>query len=452
MQRRDWLRTMAAAAVAGPPRAIASAREVLGQAPASAGLRGPARFGDGRDWFFQKRFGLFVHWGLYAIPGWHEQHMYRLGWTRDQYRPLLQQFNPRRFDPARWVEMAESAGMEYLCVTSKHIDGFCMWDTRETSFNVMHTPYRKDVIRQIAEACHRRAMPFEFYYSVVDEWHPNYPNTGRPYEFKSPQPGDQPDLPRYVEYVKRQIRELCTDYGEIHGVWFDGNVLKYRDPSFREMIHSLQPKAVINNRGFDEGDYDTPERDYDKSADSKIVFDKPVEACESVGYQSWGYRKDEDYYLPEYLIRSMHKVMARGGNYLLNAGPTADGDFPRESLDLLARVGRWYRTVKESLVDVGPGPRLSDAPNVITTQRTNIIYVHLLSPLATSSVFLHPLDRMPVEAVLMNTGQRLACDVAALPRLFNRKPPRCLRLRGLPADTGSATGWVVRLRYPAGAR
>ena len=148
----------------------------------------------------------------------------------------------------------------------------------------------------------------------------------------------------------------------------------------------------------------------------------------------------------------MHKVMARGGNYLLNAGPTADGDFPRESLDLLAQAGRWYRTVKESLAGAGPGPRLSDAPNVITTQRANIIYVHLLSPPSTSSILLHPLDRMPVEAVLMNTGQSLDCDVAALPRLFGRTPPRSLRLRGLPAETGSAAGWVVRLRYPADAR
>ncbi len=427
--RRDWLRIMAGVAAL----------------PATA--RAIPHFGDARDWFFRKRLGLFVHWGLYAIPAWHEQHMYRMGWTRDQYRPLAKQFNPRRFDPSKWIDMMEAVGMEYLCFTAKHIDGFCMWDTRETNFNIMNTPYGKDAVRQIADACHRRAMPLELYYSVVDGWNPNYPNAGRPHEFKSPQPGDQPDLARYVDFVKRQIRELCTNYGELHGIWFDANHLKHRDPSFRQLIRSLQPKAVINNRGFDDGDYGTPERDYDNSVNSAIVFDKPVEACESVGYQSWGYRKDEDYYLPEYLIRGAHKAMAKGGNYLLNAGPTADGEFPRESLDLLAKVGSWYRAVKESLVEVEPGPRLAAAPNIITTRRGTTIYVHLLTPLTTGSVFLNPMQQAPQEAVLLNTGQRLECDVAALPRLFNQNPPRCLRLRGFPSTAASAAGWVVRLSF-----
>ena len=249
MRRREMLRTLAAMPAGG----------FWGLAAPLAG--GPARFGDGRDWFFQKCLGLFVHWGLYAIPAWHEQHMYRMGWTRKQYAPLAGQFNPRRFDPNRWIDAAEASGMEYLCLTAKHIDGFCLWDTRETKFNVTNTPYRREIVRPVADACHRRGMPLQLYYSVVDGHHPNYPNAGRPHEFKAPQPGDQPDLLRYVEFAKRQIRELCTNYGELHGIWFDANHLKHRDPAFREMIRSLQPKAVINNRGFDDGDYGTPERD-----------------------------------------------------------------------------------------------------------------------------------------------------------------------------------------------
>ncbi len=428
-----------------------SRRQLLGSAAAAAALSAatpvPARFGDGRDWFFQKRFGLFVHWGIYAVPAWHEQHMYRMGWSRAQYEPLMRQFNPAGFDPDTWLEAMATAGMEYLCLTAKHIDGFCLWDSKETNFNVMHTPYGKDIVRQVTTACQRRGVPVELYYSVVDGHHRNYPNAGRQHELKAPEAGDQPDRRLYVEFVKRQIRELCTNYGEVHGIWWDANRLDYRDPSFREMIRSLQPKAVINNRGFDDGDYGTPERDWDNSVNTSVWFDKPVEACQSVGYQSWGYRQDEDYYTSRYLIASIHKVMAKGGNYLLNAGPMADGRLPREALDLLAAVGRWYRQVKESLLEVEPGPRLSGAPDVVTTRRGAVTYVHLLTPPPAGSVFLHPMAELPQEAVLLNTGQAIACDVAALPRLFDQKPPRCLRLRGFPAGLSAEAGWVVRLKF-----
>jgi alpha-L-fucosidase len=426
MRRRDFLG--AGAAFAAPLRAA------------------PARFGDGRDWFFKHRFGLFIHWGLYAIPAWHEQHMYRLGLSREQYAPLLRQFNPSGFTPDYWLDAAESAGMEYLCLTSKHIDGFCLWDTRETAFNVMNTPYRKDIVRQTADACHRRGVPLELYYSLVDGHHPNYPNSGKPHEFKAPQPRDEPDLQKYVAFVKRQIRELCTNYGEIHGIWWDANRLNYRDLSFRQMIRSLQPKAILNNRGFDEGDYGTPERDYDTSVNAAIAFDKPIEACESIGHQSWGYRKDEDYYTLEYLIRSMHRIIAKGGNYLLNTGPMADGRLPKEALDLFNGIGSWYRTVKESLIDVEPGPRLTEAPKLVATRRGSNLYVHVLTQPETGAILLHLIEELPVEAVLINTGQKLDCDVPALPRHFSMKPSRCLRLRGLPTGAGASAGWVVRLR------
>jgi alpha-L-fucosidase len=211
------------------------------------------------------------------------------------------------------------------------------------------------------------------------------------------------------------------------------------------LIRSLQPKAILNNRGFDEGDYGTPERDFDASLNTATVFERPTEACESVGYQSWGYRRDEDYFLPEVLIRSMHKALAKGGNYLLNVGPDADGEFPQEALDLLASVGRWYRTVKESLIGVAPGARLSAAPGLVSTTKGDAVYIHILTPPVTGSVFLHPHQALPREAVLLNTGQRLHCDVTPLPRLFHQQPKQCLRLRGFPSGVANAAGWVVRL-------
>ena len=180
-----------------------------------------------------------------------------------EYERLVGQFNPTRFDPDAWLDLAERTGMRYVCLTTKHHDGFCLWDTAQTDYNVMRTPYGRDVVGMLAEACHRRCFPLCLYYSVVDWHHPSYPNQDRSHELAGPQPGDEPDFAKYRAFLVAQVRELCTQYGEIHGFWWDMNVTGVVDPSINAMIRSLQPKAVINNRGFDEGDFGTPERDYE---------------------------------------------------------------------------------------------------------------------------------------------------------------------------------------------
>jgi len=198
------------------------------------------RFGDNRDWFFEKRFGLFVHWGLYAIPAWHEQVLYRRGMRRAEYAKLVHEFNPVRFDPEAWLDLAQAAGMGYVTFTTKHVDGFCMWDTAQTEFKVTNTPYGRDVLAMLAGACRRRGMPLCLYYSKVDENQPNFPNSGGPYELPAPEPGDEPDIEKYKDYVRRQVQELCTQYGKIGGFWWDCQVFKHEDPSFNEMIRRLQ--------------------------------------------------------------------------------------------------------------------------------------------------------------------------------------------------------------------
>jgi alpha-L-fucosidase len=406
-----------------------------------------ARFNDGRDWFFQKRFGMFVHWGIYSVGGWEEQHMYRKEMTRAEYMPFMRKFNPVKFDPDAWLDLAQQAGMEYLTFTTKHIDGFCMWNTRETSYNIMNTPYGKDVLKLLADTCHRRGFPLCLYYSIVDEHQPNYPNAGRPYELPAPAPGDEPDEEKYIGFLRRQVQELGTNYGEIHGFWWDANVLGRKDPSFNALIRSLQPKAVINNRGFDSGDYGTPERDWDNSVNTELYFTKPVEACQSVGYQSWGYRVDEDYYTVAHLIGSIQKVLAKGGNYLLNVGPKPDGTIPAEAVSILRQIGKWYNSVKESLVEVEPASMMTDNREVLLTQRGNTLYVHLFKEPETSSVYLHPIATLPRRATLLNTGEKVECDVLALPWLWNEKPNHCLRLKNLPVSGGGGTGLVVKLEF-----
>jgi alpha-L-fucosidase len=403
------------------------------------------RFGDGRDWFFERRFGLFVHWGIYAIPGWHEQHQWRGRVPREEYVRLAQRWNPHRFDPNAWLELAELVGMSYICLTTKHHDGFCLWDTKQTPYNTMNTPYGQDIVRMLADACHRRRFPLCLYYSIADWHHRNYPNEGRHHELP-PQPGDEPDWPKYLEFLKAQVRELCTGYGEIHGFWWDMNVPKHVDPTINAMIRELQPNAVINNRGFDEGDFGTPERDYDRGGDDVLEFERPTEACQSVGTESWGYRKEEDYYTDRHLIRSIDRYLARGANYLLNVGPMPDGTIPPEASTLLWPIGVWYSAVREALEGVEPASHLTTNRNVLLTRRGNTLYVHLHRDPVSEAVKLKPLAIAPRRATLLNTGKPVEFAVDLVPSEHVEHKPY-LRLRRLPVNEESDTVLVVKLEF-----
>ena len=407
------------------------------------------RFGDGRDWFFSKPFGMFVHWGLYAIPAWHEQVQQRRGMQRTAYEELIDSFNPQQFDPDAWLDVAASAGMTSLCFTTKHHDGFCLWDTRQTDFNVMQSPYGKDILGLLAEACQRRGVPLSLYYSIVDWHHPNYPNQGRNHELPGPEPGDTPDLERYLRFLNEQVRELCTNYGEIHGFWWDNNRTDVRDPSINEMIRKLQPNAVINDRGFDDGDFGTPERDYDSYVNEVAAFDRPTQAVESVGHESWGYKADEDYHADSYLIRSIDKILAKGGVYLLNVGPTADGAIPPEAVRILQTIGRWYAAVNVAFHPAVPAPGETENRDVLLTRNGNNLYVHLYKPPPTSRVHLKPIRTLPKQAVLLNTGVPVETCVDFLPSeaVTDSGHHEYLRLRNLPVNDLADTVMVVQLTF-----
>lgn len=406
------------------------------------------RFGDGRDWWFQKRFGMFVHWGLYAIEGWHEQDQWRRRIPRSEYVKLAQRWNPVKFDPDEWLDLAEAAGMQYICLTTKHHDGFCLFESKHTDYHSVKTPYGRDVIRMLSDACHRRSFPLCLYYSIADWHHPNYPNQGRHHELP-PQPGDQPDLAKYTEFVKAQIRELCTNYGEIHGIWWDMNVDKLIDPSISAMIRKLQPAAVINDRGYDEGDFGTPERDYGSEGEMLLSFEKRTEACQAVGAESWGYREAEDYYSDRHLIRSIDKYLARDANYLLNVGPRGDGSIPEESAAILRRIGQWHHAVKESFQDVVPSSHLTNNRDVLLTRKGKAIYVHLLKDPLTEAVKLKPMERLPKRATLLNNGQPVECSLEMVPS-GHAEQRGWLRLRGLPVNEMANSVMVVKLEFEDG--
>jgi alpha-L-fucosidase len=442
MDRRQFLKSAAAAPLAGTLQEPVPETN-KNQAPAAAALA--PRFGDRRDWWFEKRFGMFLHWGLYSINGWHEQDQWRRRIPRGEYVRLAGQWNPVRFRPEDWIDLAEKCGMKYLCITTKHHDGFCLFETKQTAYNTMNTPYGKDPIRMLVDACHRRNFPVCFYYSIADWHHPNYPNQGRHHELP-PQPGDQPDLMKYLEFLKAQVRELCTRYGEIQGFWWDMNVDRHVDHSINEMIRKLQPGAVINNRGFDPGDFGTPERDFEKDGEDLPAFSKRTEACQSVGMESWGYRKDEDYYSDAHLARSIDKYLARDANYLLNVGPRGDGTIPPEAEAILLRIGGWYSKVRESLEGTVPASHLTSNRNVLLTRQGNDLYVHLHKVPAGDAVKLKPLAAAPRRATLLNTGKPVEFAMDMVPG-DHLEQKGYLRLRKLPVNELSNAVLVVKLEY-----
>lgn len=398
------------------------------------------KFNDARDWFFQKRFGLFVHWGLYAVGGLQEQQLQRYRTPWNEYMKYMEQFNPAEFDPAEWLDLAERNGMEYLVFTTKHHDGFCMWDTGETDFNIMHTPYGKDLLKKIADECHKRDFPLVLYYSVVDWHHPNYPNIGRHHEIETDP--SRHDMDRYMAFLKNQIRELCTNYGRIDGIWWDMNVPQLADRSVNEMIRRLQPSAVINNRGLDEGDFSTPERNF--QADPTLPFVNPTEACNSVGANSWGYRIREDYFSVYNLERQMASNLALGANYLLNAGPKPDGHFPRESVDILNALGEWYRRTS-SAVTAAPCYGVLDDKTILCTGGGRELNLVVLDPLNSSALNLSPLKVLPEKAVLLNTGTEVEATLEQ--NVYQLHEPQVLRLRGIPADRLNGQIPVFRLTF-----
>ena len=402
------------------------------------------KFNDGRDWFLEKRFGLFIHWGLYAIHAIQEQEQQRYKVPADEYVKLINKFNPKAFDPDEWLDLAQDAGMEYMTFTSKHHDGFCLWDSKLTDFNVMNSPYGKDVVKMLADACHRRDFPLEIYYSVVDWHHPAYPNIGRHHEINT-DPAHH-DWEKYMEFLKGQVRELCSNYGEIHGIWWDMNVPSHKDPSVHEMIRRLQPKALINNRGFDEGDYTTPERDFDPEGANPddMAFKRPTEACQSVGVNSWGYRKDEDYFSVRYFMRNIDRTLAMGGNYLLNIGPDALGRIPARSKRILSGIGKWMRAVRGAF-DAEPATGLFADRRLLATRRGGDVYVHCPEGLDCATINLRPFDRVPTSAILLNTGKPVDFTLDQI--VYERGLPPALRLRGLDADKLEGAVPVFKLTF-----
>ena len=389
---------------------------------------------------------MFVHWGIYSINGWHEQEQHRLEMGRNEYRRLASCFNPHAFNPDKWLDLAEQSGMRYIVLTAKHIDGFCMFDSTVSDFKITNTPFKKDIVGMLADACHRRNFHFGVYFSALDNLHKNYPRSGKGHE-SAAEPGDEPNYAKYMKFVRAQIRELCGNYGKLDMFWWDTNRTGIVDRSVNALIRKLQPSCVINDRGWDEGDFGTPERNYDNSAYAFESFARPTEACESIGSQSWGFRKDEDYFTPLYLMRRMDIMLSKEANFLLNVGPDADGLIPPEQACILQVLGRWHNRVGEAWKDTEFSCGLTANRDVILTSKNNVLYVHLVEEPKTTSMILNPLNILPARATLLNTGEPVCFDLNRLPVLHGAPVKTALRLYRLPVERLANELPVIKLEF-----
>lgn len=392
---------------------------------------------------FQRRWGLFLHYGIYSNGGYHEQEQWKLAWERQAYiAEYFPRFTAEQFDAEAIVEFARQVGMEYLVITTKHHDGFCLWDSALTDYKATRAPAGRDLIREISEACAKHRFPLGLYYSIADWHHTNYPNQGRPHELP-PQPQDDPDANRYLEYLRGQVEELCTGYGPLAVWWWDINRLGPLAPDLNDHIRQLQPGIQLNPRGFDPGDYDNAEREH-SIAQKREEKRRPVEACNSVGWGSWGWRKYEVYYSPRSLISQHASIWARGGNFLLNIGPQGDGSLPEKSCSLVKQIAEWRGKIREAFQDVQYFETELWGLRLVFTYREDSLYQFLFDEQLDGVVLPHFLEE-PASVTLLNTGEGCNIVMSPSPRLATIKDP-VLHVLDLPIEKLSNEVPVIRYR------
>jgi alpha-L-fucosidase len=323
-------------------------------------------------WWRKARFGMFIHWGLYAIPAgeWKGKPVNTAGeWIMfgakipvSEYEPLRKQFNPVKFDPRQWVQIAKNAGMKYVVITTKHHDGFCLFDSKLTDYDVMSTPFRRDIMKELSEAVRAAGLKMCWYHSILDWHHPDYLPRGagspRPWDTR---PTEGADFNRYIDYMKGQLRELLTNYGPIGVLWFDGGwehtPKELHATEVVQMMRGIQPDLIINNRINLPLDFDTPEQ----SIPATGIPGRDWETCMTMN-DTWGFKKnDHNWKSTETLLRNLIDIVSKGGNYLLNVGPTAEGEIPPESVQRLEAMGRWLAVNGEAIygTTASPFPRLA---------------------------------------------------------------------------------------------
>ncbi|MFD0710380.1 alpha-L-fucosidase [Paenibacillus sp. GCM10027626] len=353
------------------------------------------------EWFRYDRFGMFIHWGLYAIPARGEWVRSTEQLTIEDYQPYFEQFNPDLYQPREWAKAAKAAGMRYAVLTAKHHDGFCLFDSKLTEYKSTNTPAGRDLVREFLEAFRAEGIKVGLYYSLIDWYHEDYPAYGdkaHPMRNNENFKRDPQTFDRYLDYMHGQIRELLTGYGKLDIMWFDFSYdemcgEKWRATELMTMIRSLQPHIIIDNRlegsgdlagsiytaepSIYAGDFASPEQIIPPEGVTNNAGEPiPWEACITLN-NNWGYSAaDNCYKNATTIIRKLVECVSKNGNMLLNVGPDARGEIPQQSLDILAEVGSWMKRNGDSIY--GCGKADYDKPEWGRfTQKGNKLYAHV---------------------------------------------------------------------------
>jgi alpha-L-fucosidase len=374
------------------------------------------------EWFHEAKFGLFIHWGLYAsLAGeWNgktnygEWIMYSANIPGTEYEKHAKKFNPVQFNAKEWVSLAKEAGMKYLVITAKHHEGFCLYDSKLTQYDIMDAaPYGKDPMKELADECNRQGIIMCFYYSVKDWHHPEYPVKYTYYSKEQPEgfhgfPNPSADYTKYFAYMQGQVKELLTNYGPIGIIWFDwcGSAFDSHETANRELarqfvdsIHKWQPGCLINNRlGGIGADYGTPEQEI-PGGKQNTAF----EVCMTLN-DHWGYNKnDNNWKSAGEIIYNLCDITAKGGNYLLNVGPTSEGIIPQPSQEILREVGKWLSVNGEAIYGAtsgGPSVRWNADIKMITA-KPGTLYLHLFKWPGGNKVYVNDFNEKFETAYLL---------------------------------------------------
>jgi alpha-L-fucosidase len=365
-----------------------------------------------REWFEDAKFGLFIHWGVYSVLGDGEWVMNNQNISIDAYEKLPAFFNPVDYDPEEWVAMAKAAGMKYITITSRHHDGFSMFDSQASDYNIVQrTNYKKDVLKALSEACKKEGMKLFFYYSLLD-WHSDdyYPRgrTGNGIEGRA----NSGDWNKYIAFMKAQLTELLTNYGEIGGIWFDGHwdqkewdgknygkeKVDWHYNEIYQLIHDLQPQCLIGNNhhlapikgeDFQMFEKDLPGQNTTGwGTDASAIGQLPKEVCETIN-GSWGFNlQDKKHKTDKELIQYLINAAGYGSNLLLNVGPMPNGKIQPEHKTSLLSMGKWLDTYGETIYGTRKGPVVPNA-NMVSTQKDGVVYLHLLGPQTDTYLIPH---------------------------------------------------------------
>lgn len=370
------------------------------------------------EWYNEARFGMFIHWGLYAIPARGEWVRSVEEMTKEEYMKYFDEFDPVDYDPKKWARAAKEAGMKYVVLTAKHHDGFCLFDSKYTDFKSTNTKCGRDLVQEYVEAVRGEGLKVGLYFSLLDWYHDDYPHFGdrnHPMRFKEEYGNEKRNLDCYLDYMHNQVREICTNYGKLDVLWFDFSYTdkyndmrgeKWRATELVKMVRELQPEVIIDNRleasgeGYGSlatgnptayhGDFVSPEQIIPPHGIQDVNGnDLAWEACVTMN-NNWGYCANDTYFKPSsMLIKKLVECVSKGGNLLLNVGPDAKGNIPPQSVAILSDIGAWMKQNAGSIIGCGKaGLPKPDSGRI--TKKGNRLYWHL---------FENTIGPMPLEGI-----------------------------------------------------